>query len=96
MKRLRIRSRIVLWELLVVLVLLLAVLLLPSCTDDDRTRRILEASGYTHVQLTGWSAFTCSGDDVYATGFRAIGPTGVTVEGTVCCGVLKDCTIRIQ
>ncbi len=74
--------------------ILLAFLFL-GCTDEASSYRVLKSAGYSDVQLTGWSPFACSKDDQFETGFRAKGPTGQPVEGTVCCGlVFKACTIR--
>lgn len=69
---------------------------LHACTDDNRAKRILEEQGYTNVAITGYSLFACSEDDIYATGFTATSPNGHAVKGTVCCGALKNCTIRVE
>lgn len=64
-----------------------------ACTNEADAERTLVASGYSRVQLTGWS-FHC-GDYETADGFRALNPVGLAVEGTVCCGVwTKGCTVR--
>jgi hypothetical protein len=54
----------------------------------------LEKAGYSEIQTTGYAAFECGKDDDFHTGFRAKNPAGTLVEGTVCCGFLKGCTIR--
>lgn len=64
-------------------------------TDDTRTTRILQESGYTNVVTTGW-AFGCSDSDTFETGFKARSPNGTPVSGVVCCGLLKSCTIRLD
>lgn len=69
-------------------------LLTLSCTDEEGSRKALVAQGFTDIQFTGYAAFDCSEDDNYATGFRAKNPNGIMVEGTVCCGIWKKCTIR--
>ena len=75
----------------------LAVLLLPlllSCTREDASRQTLESAGYSDIEMTGWSPLSCSDSDTFSTGFTAKNPKGDTVSGVVCCGWLKNCTIR--
>lgn len=74
--------------------LLLLVLILTACTDEPRSRRVLEEAGYTDITLTGYSHWSCSDSDTYSTGFNAKGPTGRHTSGAVCCGTMKNCTIR--
>lgn len=69
-------------------------LLSMSCTDEEGSHRALKNSGFTDIEFTGYSPFACSKDDNFSTGFRAKNPRGQMVSGTVCCGILKDCTIR--
>lgn len=72
----------------------LAVLILIGCTDESRTIHTLQKQGFTEIQTTGYDMFACSDDDAYHTGFRAKNPQGQVVTGTVCCGVMKSCTVR--
>jgi hypothetical protein len=65
-----------------------------GCTDDSSTRKTLQNAGYTDIQTTGYSMFSCSDSDTFSTGFTAKNPKGVRVSGVVCCGLLKSCTIR--
>lgn len=68
-----------------------------GCTDADNATRILEANGFTQIEITGYSFFSCSEKDTQSTGFKAVGPTGVKVEGAVCSGLLfKNSTIRFE
>lgn len=69
-----------------------------GCTNPEGAKEVLEGAGYTNVKITGWHPFSCSSkDDVFATGFEAIGPTGKPVQGTVCEGMIfKDSTIRLR
>lgn len=63
--------------------------------DPDHARDTLVRQGYTDVEMTGAAPFSCSKDDWSRDGFRAKGPTGVPVEGAVCCGFWgKGCTVR--
>ena len=72
----------------------LALALCVGCTSPNRTTQALEAEGYTEIEITGYKAFKCSEEDTFSTGFKAVNEAGKTVEGAVCCGVLKGCTIR--
>lgn len=76
--------------------LLLFAIALSACTDEPRSKRVLEEAGYTDVTLTGYSMFSCSDKDTYSTGFTAKGPSGKRTSGAVCCGLTKNCTIRTE
>ena len=76
------------------LLMLAALLALTSCTDSDRSAQALRSQGFTEIQITGYSPWSCGEGDAYATGFRAKNPQGLPVSGTVCCGVMKSCTVR--
>ena len=65
-----------------------------GCTDEARTVQTLEKAGYSQIQTTGYAPFECGEGDTFHTGFRAKNPAGSVVEGTVCCGIAKGCTIR--
>lgn len=80
-----------------ILIVLAAVIMISGCTDADNAHRILENNGYSNIQITGYNLFGCSEDDFQHTGFTATGPTGKTVSGTVCSGILfKNSTVRFQ
>jgi hypothetical protein len=64
-----------------------------GCTSDEAARRALEASGFTDVQLTGFEWFGCGTEDFH-NGFIAKNPRGQRVSGIVCCGWVKNCTVR--
>lgn len=74
------------------LALALAVLC-SACTDDERTERAPRAAGFTQIEMTGYS-FHCGEHDEFATGFRAKNASGEFVDGSVCCGIFKGCTVR--
>ena len=78
------------------LLALLVCIAATGCTAPDRSRTVLEGAGYTHIEFTGYSWFACSEDDTYRTAFKAIGPTGKAVSGTVCAGLFKGATIRMD
>lgn len=71
-------------------------LALVACTKPDDTTRILEQSGYTHVQVTGWRPFSAGTGDSFATGFEVVSPSGARVSGVVTAGFLKGGTIRLD
>lgn len=71
-----------------------------SCTNEDMTRKTLVAHGFTNITITGYSPTQCTGDDT-CTGFRALSPSGMNVEGAVGCGAQfggcgKGCTVRLR
>ena len=73
---------------------LLSILLL-GCSAPDTATKALKGAGYSQIKITGWSPFSCSKDDTFSTGFEAKGPTGVSVTGAVCSGLIfKNATIR--
>lgn len=79
-------------------ILFIAILLaLTGCTDPDSSTRILKASGFKDIQITGYNFFACSRDDFYHTGFKAKSFDGQEVSGTVCSGILfKNHTVRFN
>jgi len=56
----------------------------------------MESAGFQEVRVTesGSLTFRCSSGDSYFYRVEATNPLGHRVEATVCCGVLKNCTIR--
>ena len=84
---------------LIVGIALVCVVTFVSCfTDacnvgDGDMRRICAAEGLVDCKVTGRAFFQCSEDDAFASSFTAK-RGGRAVEGTVCCGLFKDCTVR--
>ena len=75
--------------------ILIALLCVSGCTNDDDAFRALNAEGYTNIQTGGYAFFACSKDDFYHTSFTAKNAKGKTVEGVVCSGLFfKGSTIR--
>jgi hypothetical protein len=65
-----------------------------ACTNPEGARKALESSGFTHIELQGFS-MGCGKGDYSADAFTAINPIGKPVSGTVCCGAwMKGCTVR--
>lgn len=65
-----------------------------SCTNEEKSRKVLRMNGFYDIQITGYNPMKCSDQDLTSTGFRAKRGEGQVVSGTVCCGALKGCTIR--
>ena len=67
-------------------------------TDPATARRVLQDEGYENIELTDYQYFSCGRGDTTNTGFTATrslsNGTVRHVQGVVCCGYLKDCTIR--
>jgi hypothetical protein len=75
---------------------LLAAVFVTGCTSSEHATTVLANQGYTHIEITGWKPFSCDKNDTFATGFRAMSPSGKEVTGVVCEGWLKDATIRFE
>lgn len=82
--------------LVIVAVLIFAAWAIWPKARPDEARAVLSAQGYTQVEITGSRLFGCGREDVYRTGFRAVGPTGVPAQGVVCSGIFKGATVRIE
>jgi hypothetical protein len=62
--------------------------------NDALANETLIKAGFTDPVITGIGYFDCSRDDISMMRFEATNPQGIRVQGTVCCGLLKRCTIR--
>jgi len=83
------------WALLLVIGSMVVVgLVMPSCTDPDRTVSTLEAQGFTDIEPGSYRYFGCGQSDAFHTEFTATNSNGQRVEGLVCCGLMKSCTVR--
>lgn len=69
-------------------ILALAILLISGCTRPEQATKALDGAGYTDIKLSGYT-LGCGKDDAFADGFIAKGPTGKTVSGVVCSGLIK-------
>jgi len=79
--------------------LLWVVSLIPTSTEASlNARRLLKKHGYTHIEIRDIGMFECGRGDTNdsSAGFQALTPTGEAIEGAVCCGWAKDCTIRFK
>ena len=62
--------------------------------SQSKAAEVLSNEGFTDVQVTGHAWFACSKGDSFSSNFTAVNPRGQTVEGSICCGVIKSCTVR--
>lgn len=72
----------------------LAVMAVAACSADGKAEGLLSEQGYTDIEMYGWTPFACSDSDTFSSGFAATNTNGHRVEGVVCCGWLKSCTVR--
>jgi hypothetical protein len=77
-----------------VLCLVFCALLVVSCTAETRSLQALTSQGITNVQFGGYGWLDCADSDTFATKFTGTNANGQHVSGTVCCGFIKNCTIR--
>lgn len=64
-----------------------------ACNNDAEAHRALDNSGFSDINLRGYAFWGC-GESEVGTKFQAKNPKGNYVEGVVCCGVVKSCTVR--
>lgn len=85
---------------LIVLIVFVFFLALQPTGDDARVhaRHLLEVQGYESIQVLPVGLFACGHGDVphESARFLALTPAGMRVEGAVCCGWMKNCTIRFE
>ena len=82
---------------LFIIAIMLILLSLSSCTRPKSAERILISAGYHPIEVGGYSFFSCSEDDHFATKFKAYSPdSSRIVTGAVCQGWLKGGTIRLD
>jgi len=81
-------------KLYMILSLCFVCLVVSGCTDEDGSRRALKAMGFKSINLKGYAFFGCSEDDEFHTRFSAVNVNNEYVTGVVCCGFMKNCTVR--
>jgi hypothetical protein len=76
-------------------VISIVALMLMGCSDPKEANRVLDNSGYTEIQIHGWSYWGCGKDDAFTTRFSAKNPNGKVVSGYVCSSWFsKGSTVR--
>jgi len=75
----------------------LVCLFLAGCAaPEDQALRALEAVGLRHPKLGLYPFFACSEDDTFNSKFTAYTREGKKITGAVCCGWVKNCTVRFD
>jgi hypothetical protein len=77
-----------------VIAVILVMVSTGCATSSEDAKRTVYKAGFTNVKTSGVSPFSCSEDDMYGRKFTATNANGQVVEGVVCCGLFKNCTIR--
>ena len=71
--------------------------LLSCAVGADRAIRSAESSGLSDVVASGSAWLACSNSDMMlGQTIQATNAAGQRVTATVCCGVLKACTVRFR
>lgn len=81
---------------IIIAALCLFTLIVPSCSDAEKTRQILENQGFKEISITGWRPWAKSEKDWWSTGFEATSLSGNRISGVVSGGILKGATIRFD
>src|SRR4051812_22026761 len=77
------------------LIIVLCLMVLTACTDDNKAVELLMGEGYTQIHTTGYVGGGCSDDDSYHTGFTAVKGNHM-ITGVVCSSFgFKGATIRL-
>lgn len=77
--------------------LLALALLLGGCSaEPEVATRVLRASGFAEIRLGEYPWFECGEHDLFNSSFTAVGPTGNQAVGAVCCGLWRNCTVRLR
>lgn len=73
-----------------------ALLTITGCLNasDSTVIGAAESAGLHDVKPTGLALMSCAKGDTFRSHFTAKTSDGKPVRGTVCCGWLKDCTVR--
>lgn len=86
-------------EVLVGAAIIAAIIFLLYCFgqlmfNESKAKETLDKAGFTDIIITGIGPLDCSEDDYIRTRFEATNPQEMRIQGTVCCGLFKRCTIR--
>ncbi len=75
----------------------LIVVRLLGCTPDEaHARKVLEAYGFENIHLGGYPFFGCGNGELLSVEFTATSVKKDAVRGSVCCGIFKNCTVRLR
>ena len=73
---------------------LLFLLMLSACTSTEETLSTLQKAGFRDIVVGGVTGFACSEEDKMGRSFTATNGNGQSIDGVVCCGIFKGCTVR--
>lgn len=72
-----------------------AAIMMAGCTvSEGKSRGVLEAQGFTDVELGGPALIGCSEGDRFTRTFEAKGANDTRVKGVICAGLFKGATVR--
>ena len=74
----------------------LSILILPHCTDEKGTKKVLEKNHYKPLEIGGYGWWYGGRDELYRTKFKAISPNGDTITGCVTDNPFFGPAIRID
>lgn len=77
---------------IIICVILFGVYLFPP--SDKTIIEVATKNGFSKVVPGNASLFSCSDSDRMGRKFTAINVNGMKISGIICCGLLKNCTIR--
>ena len=77
-------------------VLAIVVTMCVSCSSASDANKVLKSSGFSEIEIEGYTFFGCGEDDAFHTKFCAKNPKGVRVCGVVCSGWFKGGTLRFD
>ena len=73
---------------------------LPAGEEEEaHARKLLQSQGATDIQFESLRLFECGTEDIRSKSvhFKALSKSsGMRLEGAVCCGWIKNCTIRFS
>jgi hypothetical protein len=76
-------------------IIILAALFQRCIVSDGEAKTAIVRAGFAKPVITGSNWVACrEGDKMIGADFEAINASSQKVSGTVCCGILKGCTIR--
>lgn len=70
--------------------------MLSACTDVDGASKTIKDYGMNPVEVGGYAWFQCGQGDLFHTKFVATNPEGRQVSGTICKGLFKNSTMRLD
>lgn len=64
-------------------IVLVTLFLLTSCTNPQGATQFLKSQGYTEIRIEGYDFMNANRGDISSTHFKAKNANGVSVEGSV-------------